>query len=403
VTHSLASASRSPTKPHRHRLSTFQGILAAFSFSLLLAGTNANTPLIPLYRELLGFTPLTMSLTFVCYVSVLIVFLTALSRPSIVRWSPILLSAGLAMAVLSDIAMATATEAGVLLGRALAGVGVGLGTGSAAALVVAAFGASGRAVSATGNLVGAVVGTLFSEVVVLFLGKTVAISWAFEAHAVTCFILFVLMSVTFVLMRDVNRSAFSHVKGTASDVGPALARNIFPLVIGSTGWIAISLAITFFPSFLEEGGMEAIKSMGMIVLLTSCALSQVFGRRIAAFAPSLSGVEAMAIGVLLILLGSSISSEIVGFLGFGLLGAGIGVSYRLALIMLTKGVSPRDHGALSSTYAGITYAAAAFSVAATGFAGNLFGLKATITVVLVMLTLAFLAIVRKAPRLRMDS
>lgn len=389
-------------QPRPHRLATFQGILAAISFSLLLAGTNANTPLIPLYRELLAFTPFTMSMTFVCYVSVLIVFLTALSRPSVVRWSPILLSMGLAVAVLSDIAMASASESGVLLGRAMAGVGVGLGTGSAAALVVAAFGASGRALSATGNLVGAVAGTLFSETVVVFLGKTVAISWTFEAHAAVCFVLLVFIGITFYAMREENRSAFIQVKGAVSQVRPALLRNIFPLVIGSTGWIAISLAITFFPSFLEEGGMEVVKSMGMIVLLTSCAFSQIYGRRIATFAPSASGVEAMAAGVFLILLGSSVSSEVAGLLGFGVLGAGIGVSYRLALVMLTKGVSARDHGALSSTYAGITYAAAAFSVAATGFAGNLFGLKATITAVLVMLIFAFLSMMRKAPRLRLD-
>ena len=67
---------------------------------------------------------------------------------------------------ISDGLMSLATEQAIMIGRAFAGLAGGLGTGSAAALVVSAMGVKGRSISATGNLVGAVIGTLFSQLCV---------------------------------------------------------------------------------------------------------------------------------------------------------------------------------------------------------------------------------------------
>jgi hypothetical protein len=390
---------QSAAGPHHRRLAIFQGIISALAFSLLLAGTNATTPLLPVYRQLLGFTPVTLSLTFVCYVGVQVVFLAVLSRPSVVRWSPVLLCCAILAAILSDLSMASASEESILFGRALAGVAVGLGTGPAAALVVAAFGAGGRSLSATGNLVGAVVGTVFSQLSVVLLEHRVAVSWTFEAHATACLLLFVALLVTFGLMRTANRSTFGRISLETGKVRTAFAANLFPVFIGSLAWIAISLAITFFPSFFEERGMSDVKASGMIVLLICCAASQVGSKRIGRIAPALSGVDGMALGLLLIVGGAVTGSEIVAIAGFGAFGVGIGIAYRLALVILTKGASPRDHGALSSTYAAITYAVAACTVIAVGAVGNIFGLVSVVTAVLVVLLLICCALLRKAPRL----
>jgi hypothetical protein len=386
-------------KPQSRRLAVFQGVIAALAFSLLLAGTNATTPLLPVYRQLLGFTPVTMSLTFVCYVGVQVIFLAILSRPSVVRWSPVLLCVAVLAAICSDISLASASEEGILFGRALAGVAVGLGTGPAAALVVAAFGAGGRSLSATGNLVGAVVGTVFSQLSVAMLEHRVAISWTFEAHAAVCLLLLITLLVTFGLMRAANRRTFGEVSLQAGKVRTALAANLFPVFIGSLSWIAISLALTFFPSFFEERGMQAVKAVGMIVLLSCCAASQLGSKRIARAAPAISGVDGMALGLLLIVGGALAGSEAAAIAGFSILGVGIGVAYRLALVILTKGASPRDHGALSSTYAAITYAVAASTVIIVGAAGNLFGLVSVVMAVLVILLVACGVLLTSAPRL----
>ncbi len=399
VQHSTGFDQHPAAVPQRRRLAIFQGVIAALTFSLLLAGTNATTPLLPVYRQLLGFTPVTMSLTFVCYVSVQVVFLAILSRPSVVRWSPVLLCLAVLAAILSDLSLARGSEESILFGRALAGVAVGLGTGPAAALVVAAFGASGRSLSATGNLVGAVVGTVFSQLSVALLEQRVAISWTFEAHASVCMLILLTLLITFAMMRKANRKAFGDVSLKAGKVRTALAANLFPIFIGSLAWIAISLAITFFPSFLEERGMQGVKAAGMIVLLICCAASQLGSKRIARSAPFLSGVDAMALGLLLILGSALARSEIIGIAGFGVLGAGIGIAYRLALVILTKGASPKDHGALSSTYAAITYAVAAATVILVGAAGNIFGLVNVVLAVLIILVISCGALLIKAPRL----
>lgn len=380
------------------RLKTLQGAIAALSFSVLLAGSNANTPLLPLYRSLMGFSPLTMSLTFVFYVASLILFLAALSRPSILRWSPALLAASLVASVLSDLCMANGSEATTLFGRALTGIAVGLGTGPAAALVVDAFGIRGRSVSATGNLVGAVFGTALSQLAVFLLDGRLAIAAVFHAHALICAVLFLILVAIFRSMRDANRRAFGSVDGKAPKVYASLRKHILPLLSGSVAWIAISVAITFLPSVFRESGMPVVSSAGMIVLLICCAACQLGSQQVARLAPWINGMEAMAAGVALIVFGVLSGSQSAGLLGFAVTGAGIGISYRMALVMLTKGASPNIHGVLSSTYAAITYAAAAILVTVVGLVGNRLGLEQVVIGSLVLLALSAAALATGAPR-----
>ncbi|RYH11589.1 hypothetical protein [Tropicimonas sp. IMCC6043] len=168
--------------PGRGALGKLQAALAAASFMLLLAGTNTTTPLLPLYRDMLGFSPLTVTLTFVAYVSLLVATLAVASGPKLVRYAPSVLVAALAVALLADLALSTGTAPGILAGRALQGVSSGIGTGAAAALVVAVVGNRGRALTATGNLAGAILGTAAAQAV-LHLAGARAISISFEIHA----------------------------------------------------------------------------------------------------------------------------------------------------------------------------------------------------------------------------
>ncbi|PBP46180.1 hypothetical protein [Pseudomonas syringae] len=160
-----------------------QGILSAIAFSLLLAGTNSITPLLPLYSADLGFDHLALSPTFVVYVGVLVVVLLALTRPSITRLAPVMLCSALVLALVSDWILSTTDEQMILIGRGVAGLAGGLGTSSAAVLVVSALGAVGRSVSATGNVIGAVFGTAFSQVCVeLFSQNAMHLVFVFHAY-----------------------------------------------------------------------------------------------------------------------------------------------------------------------------------------------------------------------------
>lgn len=395
---SLSPSSIVPPARAQARLRTLQGAVAALSFSILLAGSNATTPLMPIYHALMGFSPFVMSLTFVCYVVVQIVILVLLSRPSILRWSPALLIAGLLAAVVSDLCMAVGSEFTILLGRALTGVGVGLGTGSAAALVVDAFGARGRSVSATGNLVGAVIGTGLSQLAVSMLEGRLAIGRVFHLHALACSVLLILLLAIFTNMRHSNRLAFGSIDPSAPKVYATLRANWLPLFVGSLSWILLSSAITFLPSFFRESGMPLVTSIGMIVLLVCCAACQLGSAHVARIAPKATGVEAMALGTALILIGEFTGFQSVGLVGFGLTGAGIGITYRICLVVLTRGASPNIHGVLSSTYAAITYAAAALGVIMIGLLGNVLGLRNVVIAALVVLLALCLAVLKVSPR-----
>jgi MFS family permease len=383
-------------------MKSFQGAVAALSFSILLAGSNATTPLLPVYRSLMGFSPLTMSWTFVCYVGALIVFLVLLSRPSVLRWSPALLLAGLLAAIASDLCMAIGTEATILLGRVLTGVGVGLGTGPAAALVVDAFGARGRSVSATGNLVGAVIGTVLSQLAVSLLDGRVAIGWVFHVHAMASFVLLVVLLAIFRSMRHENRKALGAIDVMAPRVYRTLLANWLPLCVGSLAWILISVALTFLSSFFRESGMLIVGSSGMIVMLVCCAACQLGARQVARLAPMATGVEAMLIGLLLVVAAVFTGLSGLSLLGLAFVGAGIGISYRMALVMLTRGAPPNIHGVLSSTYAAITYAIAAISVIVLGMLGNVFGLHNVVLAALALMALFSAILVRGSPRVSME-
>lgn len=399
---SLPSHRQPGTELPRPGLKSLQGAVAALSFSVLLAGSNANTPLLPIYRALMDFSPLTMSLTFVFYVASLIVFLSVLSRPSILRWAPALLGASLLASILSDLCMANGSEATTLLGRAFTGIAVGLGTGPAAALVVDAFGMRGRSVSATGNLVGAVFGTALSQLAVFLLGGRLAIGAVFHAHALVCGVLFLILVAIFRSMRDANRKTFGSIDRQAPKALASLRANLLPLFSGSLAWIVISIAITFLPSVFRESGMPVVSAAGIIVLLICCAACQLGSRQVAGLVPRVSGMEAMLAGLALILLGAVSGWQSLGLLGFAVTGAGIGISYRMALVVLTRGASPNIHGVLSSTYAAITYASAAIVVTAVGLVGNIFGLEDVVIGALVVCGLCSAALMRGAPSVSLE-
>jgi hypothetical protein len=141
--------------PRDRAAAVVQAGVVATCFALLLAGPNAFYPLLPVYQDVLGLDPLVLSLTFTLYVVVLVLALFALARPRFARWAALLVLTSLAMLFGSDLLLARMQESSMLLGRVLAGAAGGLGTGAASALVVAAVGARGRAVTATGNTVGA--------------------------------------------------------------------------------------------------------------------------------------------------------------------------------------------------------------------------------------------------------
>lgn len=367
-----------------------QAVLCTAAFVLLLAGTNATTPLLPVYRDALGFSSLTVTLTFFVYVGALVAVLFLAARPAIARRAPLMLLAAVAIALAGDLLLATGSVSGVLAGRALAGISGGVGTGAASALVVAAIGARGRAVSATGNLAGAVLGTAASELVLQLTG-TGAVATCFHLHAAACAALALPLAASLVARRAVNRRLIRTAPVECTDMRPILRRHRGALLSGALAWIAISACIVFLPTYFLDHRLPVVQALGIPALLLASLAAQLASPALARRLPGLSGMLPMALGIALILAAARSGSTPAGVAGFVLVGGGAGFAYRCALLRLTGATSPAAQGRLASLYAAITYSVAAIAVLLAGMLAQVAGAGPVTTGLMIALAItAFL-------------
>jgi len=389
--------STTTTVPKVTGLAKAQAGIVAASFSMLLAGSNATYPLLPVYRDTLGLDPLVISLTFTLYVGFLVPVLFLLARPRFTRHAPLLLLFSLGTMIPSDLFMAHAQEHLILIGRALGGIAGGLGTGAASALVVAAIGARGRAVTATGNTIGGIAGVSGAQITVLVLTAN-APQAVFIGHAALTSALSLAAAVVLWRRRNHNKVALQTLSGTGA--ASRLDRTKLRLFTsGALAWTAISIAAVFGAAMFNELNMSLVQIVGPILLVISSTAGQLCSPLLLRAAPWASGTFAMAAGITCILIGAWLSSELVAIAGFVVLGSGIGLAYRAALVALTKGTTPAQQGALASLYAAITYAIAATVVLAIGGIGNMTGLVTASSAVLGAIGLLAVISVAWAPRL----
>ena len=400
---SPVSTASSPFDRHSARLPwhSAQGVLAALAFANLIVCSNAMHPLLPMFRQTLGLDPLETSLTFVSYVGMLCLVLLVLSQPRLVRWSPLFLCAALVVVMLGDVVLARPSIRGLMLGRTLTGLAGGLGTGSASALVVTALGARGRAISATGNLAGAVVGVSLTELCILVYGHHAA-AVTFLGHAAVSLVLLVILVPVLVRNRAMNRAALtSQGSVRLRSLAPVVRRQWVLFSIGCLSWLTISLAVSLLPSFFAElGGPGPAIAIGIIAYLLSSSLGQIFSASLARIAPWLSGLVAMVAGAVLVACGAVIGHPLVALLGFPVLGFGTGLAYRLSLVVLTRGSTPARQGALASLYGAVTYGASTFASLTAGLMGNLVGLRSTVITIFLIIAFVSAWLTGRAPRLR---
>ncbi|OJY35215.1 MAG: hypothetical protein BGP11_00685 [Rhodobacterales bacterium 65-51] len=375
-----------------------QALLGGGAFILLLAGTNTPTPLLPVYREVLGFSPLTMTLTYISYVGALVAVLFVAASPAIASRAPLMLVLSLGLACAADLLLGTGQAPGILAGRALQGLSGGLGTGAAAAVVVAAIGAGGRALSATGNLAGAILGTSASELVLQLTG-TRAITLSFHIHALACIALSLPLALLLMRRRALNQQSIHTGTANLDPVSPILRANWRPLLTGCLTWSALSSAIVFLPSYFADHGMPLVQALGIPLLLLASLIVQLASPRMARLWPQLSGLLSIALGLAAILIAAATGQDLPGLAGFVLIGAGAGGAYRLSLILLTQGTGAATQGRLASLYAAITYGVTASVVLLAGAVAQRAGLVPVTTLLLAVTLLGCLAALPLAPRL----
>lgn len=392
-----------PAAHRSRRLALLQTALVSTAFAMQLVISNAINPLLPIYRAQLGLNAVVLSLTFVLYVSALVVVLALLANPRFARHAPALLLASLVALVASDLFALHPEPWSILTARVLVGVAGGLGTGAASALVVGTIGAAGRSITSTGNIAGAVVGVVAAQLLVSTVGAD-APGLVFVGHAVLVVVLFIALAAVLWARRRVNARALEHQTASIELGGRQRlrlpARALPVLVTGSIAWVALSISVVFSATIFADLGQPLVQAVGPALLLVASGILQFASPALTRVAPWLSGALTLAVAAAAVAAGSLAALPIIAVAGLTLIGAGAGVAYRAGLVAFTLGASSSRQGALASMYAAVTYAVAAASALIVGRVSDLIGFGPTAVGAYGLLTLLALLALAWAPRLR---
>lgn len=351
----------------------------ATAFVLLVCGSNAMAPLLPLYEEQLGLTPLDSAAVFSGYFLGLVSILILAARTRLVAAARIVLPLALIVGLAGDVALIYGSSAPIwlLIGRVLVGASVALGTGAAAAVMVAVRGEEGRAFLATGSLIGACAGLLAAMLIVGLLPGPLLTVYAINA-VVMLLALIVLLAVlrTARLPEVLSRPApvipvcDAPVPQTPEPTPPdgrdraaatSLSRRVRlgAYLTGGAGWAIGALAVGALPAALVASGtvetVTAGVAVGGVCLLTSCLTSlRGVGSPTARWWPL-----PLAAAWGLVTAGIWAGSIVLAVLGCGLGGVAQAASYRAALRRLTVGLDPVRQGQVASAFSAVAYSSCA--------------------------------------------
>lgn len=369
------------------------GVCAAAVFGLLIVGSNIPTPLFPIYRVDLALTTATVSALFAVYLFALVVTFTLVAGSPLSRHASRVLPAAATAAILGDVALVLGADqlGWLFVGRILTGLAVGLGTGSAATLVLATHGERGRAIAATGTLIGSFLGLLGSALIAQYLpGPTVTVYLVHIALLVTALAL--LGTALIRNRRELHRSL--HPSGDAvpvelsprhapdlptPDAGPASATparsrrlRAAGYCLGISGWAIGGIVVGLLPTIIaQEWSSSTVLTTALAptVLIGAACLAPVLIRRL----PPLPVLVLIAVGAVSCTAGVLALNLPAILIACAIWGAGQGFAYASGLRIVTAGLSPIPQGRAASRYASVCYGCTGILSISTGIAATAFG------------------------------
>ncbi|MGO3326571.1 MFS transporter [Gordonia sp. (in: high G+C Gram-positive bacteria)] len=364
------------------RLAAAYGSAATVAFCLLVVGSNIPGPLLPIYRDRLDLSTVTVTALFAAYLVGLVATFTVVARTRLPAYSTHMLAAAVAVCFAGDLALLVGvdTVAWLFVGRVLVGVSVGLGTGAAATIVLATRGERGRAIAATGTLLGSFLGLLLAAVVADILpGPTTTVYYIHLA-------LLALAAVALAVTHARSRDTVPHlIRGSVDEpTGFPVAEAHSPRVhsprvrfagfaLGTAGWAIGGVVVGLLPTVVTDmtgSGSILVTALGPIVLIgVACIAPRII-------APLRSPVSACAIGAgaVLCFLGVWMSSLPTIIVCCVVWGVGQGFAYANGLRIVTAGLQPVDQGRIASQYASIAYGFTSVLSVSTGFVVSAFGM-----------------------------
>lgn len=371
--------------------------IAAVSFGFIIASSNSINPLLPLLRVEIPMTPITVSLTFVVYVSSAVIALLAVAMSPRTLSPAATLIVALGIATVSNVLLAQPTAAFLLAGRAGTGFAVGLATGSAAGLVVHALLGKGRGLAATGNLLGAVVGASIAQGVATLNSVGAVVQMYLIAAAVAAGLCLALIALTYIRARTPRPQA--SVRPPRRDVRWN-ARSLRVVAGAALAWTALSAGVVYAPLLFSDADMHVAQVVGSVAMLAAAAGAQLSTGVLARVAGGSTGYLLPAAGIFFTAASILLRSDAIGITALIVAGAGGALAYRTALVALTTGSGPTRQMIITSKFAVITYTASAFAILAIGLVNAALPLHVVLAGAGVILAAGAVIFSFRAPRLR---
>jgi predicted MFS family arabinose efflux permease len=370
------------TPPGRRTLSppaAFALVAAVIGLALFASGTPS--PLYGTYRALWGFSPVVLTLVYATYAFGVLTSLVLAGRVSDeVGRRPVLLVALGTLMGASLLFMVADSVVWLFVARAVQGLATGLALGAASAALLdlhprrdpAAVGLTNGVVSAGGMGLGVLVSATLIELL--------------PAPRVLPYVaLLVLFAVAFAGALLMPEPVADRTRPRLTPQRPGVPASVRrPFVLAALGvvssWSVAGLFLSLGPQLsarLFHTPDPLVAGISVFALAGSAAMAQLAFGRTAPWVGAAAGSVALATGMLLIVLATSIDSSAVYLAGAIVGGGGFGVAFLGALRALSAAI-PADHRAqVMSAFYIVAYAALSLPAILAGFAVTRLGLQPT--------------------------
>lgn len=352
---------------------------------LFAVGTSLITPLIPIYKESLGFGDTVVTLFLVCYVVALVPSMLTLGQLSDrIGRKGVLIGALVTLAIAQAYLATEPPLAGVLVARGLQGLATGAFFGTCTAFIVDAAPPGERSwvstlasVSVRGGLgLGPGLGGVFAEYV------PDPLRTPFLVHLVAIAAAIAIIASLPETVRDRTRRPLTLRLGV-----PAEDRAVFWRVLVPSGMlfslfdgVCLSLIPVFEVRELGVTNYAVVGAAGFLVLVTG-AVSQLVFHRLAPTPAIVWGLAVASVAFVGVVIGAPLESPALVLISVAVTGGACGLVFKGGVDLCTRIAPEGDRGKLISSYYVACYLGG-FSVPllAVGILADVVGLTAALAV-----------------------
>jgi len=361
----------------RAQMPSSSGLVASvFLLAITSAAANMTAPLYPLYQQVLGLSPLMLSLVYAVYAVVTIPALLVFGPASDARGRVPVLTVGLVAASAGAALLSLATGlAALLAGRAMLGIALGAAIGAAPAAIAEAEPNGDRRRAALLVALAFVIGTAAGPVVTGVLGE-----YGPEPLRLPYVLLLVVLIPAAVGIASMprRRIALGRWRPTRPRV-PAGIRTRFTTgsAAAALAWAVAALFLALVPSFVGSAlGIANLAATGLVVtaMLAFSAVAHVGGRSVPAPRAQAAGMCGLIGGLGALVVAGVTGSLVAMATAAALAGVGHGLAFLGGMDEVTS-VAPTDRrGEVIATAYVVIYAAVAIPTVGVGVLATQIGM-----------------------------